>query len=206
VINTGINSCWLLIHLAAHPDWLAKVHAEVSSLITKYTDPTSQEPLHKRLGAIPPQGWEEELPVLDLCLRETLRVSNNNTLLRRNVADNIPIANEKQRMEEKTLERGVFMAYPTDDVHLNPEIYTNPLIFDPDRYAPGREEDKRVPLGYVAWGAGRHPCAGMRVAKLEIKLIVVMFLKAYQYELVDKNDKFPDPFPAPDRNDYMQVS
>jgi cytochrome P450 len=178
----------------------------VSSLIAKYTDPTSQEPLHKRLAEIPPHGWDDELPVLDTCLRETLRLSNNGTMLRRNVVGDIAIVDGKKSKEQKILERGAFMAYPSDDVHHNPEIYTNPLSFDPERYAPGREEDKRVPLGYIAWGAGRHPCAGMRIAKLEIKLIVTMFLTTYQYELVDKNGKFPNPFPTPDRNDHMQVS
>jgi cytochrome P450 len=52
---------------------------------------------------------------------------------------------------------------------------------------------------------GRHPCTGMKVAKLEMKLIVALFLVGYAYELVDDSGKFPVPFPQPDRNDISEV-
>ena len=47
---------------------------------------------------------------------------------------------------------------------------------------------------------GRHPCAGMKVAKLEIKLILALFLLGYEYELVDKTGNYPETLPVPDRN------
>jgi len=53
---------------------------------------------------------------------------------------------------------------------------------------------------------GRHPCAGMKVAKLEIKLILAMLLVGYEYTLVDGSGKYPKTFPKPDRNDIQQVS
>jgi sterol 14-demethylase len=40
------------------------------------------------------------------------------------------------------------------DVHMNPDIYPDPPTFDPERYKPGREEDKREHYGYLGWGAG----------------------------------------------------
>jgi sterol 14-demethylase len=49
---------------------------------------------------------------------------------------------------------GEFLAYNMPDAHLNPDIYTDPEVFDPDRYSPGREEDKRVPYAYLGWGVG----------------------------------------------------
>jgi hypothetical protein len=51
--------------------------------------------------------------------------------------------------------RGGFMAYTMPDAHLNPRIYTDPEVFDPDRYGPGREEDKREPFAYLGWGVGK---------------------------------------------------
>ena len=45
----------------------------------------------------------------------------------------------------------------------------------------------------------------MRLAKLVMKLVLAMFLARYEYELVDKNGKFPNPLPVPDRNDLHQV-
>ena len=53
---------------------------------------------------------------------------------------------------------------------------------------------------------GRHPCAGMKIAKLEIKLVLTMMLLGYEYELVDGNGNYPKEIPSQDRNDLLQVS
>ena len=45
----------------------------------------------------------------------------------------------------------------------------------------------------------------MKMAKLEIKLILAIFLTRYEFNLVDKDGKFPDPLPVPDRNGIHQV-
>ena len=52
---------------------------------------------------------------------------------------------------------------------------------------------------------GRHPCAGMKVAKLEIKVIVAFFLAGYEYDVVNSEGKFPEQLPKPDYNDIHQV-
>jgi cytochrome P450 len=48
--------------------------------------------------------------------------------------------------------------YVFDDVHMDPDIYPDPLIYDPGRYLTGLEEDKKVQHGYLGWGVGLHPC------------------------------------------------
>ena len=45
----------------------------------------------------------------------------------------------------------------------------------------------------------------MKVAKLEMKLIMATFLMRYEFDLVDKLGRFPDPLPVPDRNDAHRV-
>ena len=176
----------------------------------------SPDPLHIRLSTIPLSAWEDELPSLDLIIRETLRISGSVTAFRRNIEKDIQIG-------EATIKQGDFVAYSMADVNLNPDIYTNPMIFDPDRYGPGREEDRKEIYGYLSWGAGmypattslaslmcyvlgRHPCAGMKMAKLEIKSVLAMILLGYEYELVDDNGNYPKALPDQDRNDLLQVS
>jgi hypothetical protein len=53
---------------------------------------------------------------------------------------------------------------------------------------------------------GRHPCAGMKIAKLEIKLVLTMMLLGYEYELVDGNGNYLKELPSQDRNNLLQVS
>jgi hypothetical protein len=52
---------------------------------------------------------------------------------------------------------------------------------------------------------GRHPCAGMKVAKLEIKMIVAMFVVGYEYDVVDSKGRISEKLPVPDYNDIQQV-
>ena len=47
-------------------------------------------------------------------------------------------------MNGVTIKRGDFLAFPTFEPHMNPDIYSNPTLFHPDRYLEGREEDKKV--------------------------------------------------------------
>ncbi|KIM37023.1 hypothetical protein M413DRAFT_31186 [Hebeloma cylindrosporum] len=196
VVNTGVTACWALLKLATNPKWKERAIEEYTALVTKHSNTLSTEPLHKRLASIPLNAWEDELPSVDLVIRETLRFTVSGSLLRRNVQKDIVV-------DGVTIKRGDFMAYPTFEAHMNPDIYSNPESFDPDRYLEGRGEDKKELFAYVAWGAGRHPCAGMKIAKLEIKLVLALVLLGYKYDLVNEAGKYPDILPEPDRNDLV---
>ncbi|KAJ8474302.1 hypothetical protein ONZ45_g15988 [Pleurotus djamor] len=188
IINTGIHSYWVMVYLASYPEWKARVASEINKLLDKYA-PESTEPVHHRLSSIPISAWEDNIPTMDLFIRETLRLTQNSTALRRNVLEDIKI-------DGKIIKKGDYLAYSLADVHLDPEIYKDPHKFDPSRFEVGRQEDQK----------GRHPCSGMKVAKLEIKATVAMFLTAYEFELVDETGLFPNSLPRPNKNDIHQVS
>jgi len=46
----------------------------------------------------------------------------------------------------------------------------------------------------------------MKIAKLEIKIILAMVLLGYQYDVVDETGVKTDYLPKPDYNDLRQVS
>ncbi|KAG6909648.1 hypothetical protein DXG01_016228 [Tephrocybe rancida] len=154
VINTGMNVCWNLLYLGMNPEWKAKVAAEVQALLDNHTDTISSQPLHQRLATIPMSAWEDEMPVLESVIRETLRIVGSGTLLRRNMGNDIEI-------DGSTISRGEFLAFSVADVHHNPDIYPEPLSFDPTRYDEGRAEDKKDPHGYVGWGSGKSSFGGI---------------------------------------------
>ena len=53
---------------------------------------------------------------------------------------------------------------------------------------------------------GRHPCAGMKIAKLKLKLVLALILLGYNYDLVNEFGKYPDILPEIDRNDFTKVN
>ena len=96
-------------------------------MVEKYTNTTSSDPIHTRLSNIPLDAWEDELPSVDLIIRETLRISGSIAIFRRNIGKDI-------QAEDVTIKRGDFVIYSLADANLNPDIYANPMTFDPDRY------------------------------------------------------------------------
>ena len=62
-----------------------------------------------------------------------------------------------------------------------PEIYQNPDTFDPDRFAPPREEDQKQPYSLIGFGGGVHSCIGVELAKMEMKIILSTLLQKYDW-------------------------
>ena len=57
-----------------------------------------------------------------------------------------------------------------------------------------------MPFGYVGWGVGRHPCLGMRFAKLEMSIIGALFVAMFDFQLFDDKGNRMDRAPFISRN------
>jgi len=152
LLNSGINVAWVVVYLANSPEWLSKARAEVQAAATKYCKDQSL-PLTEQLTQLPVEAWESEFPVLDLCLKDSIRLQLLGSALRKNIS-----GKEIELGNGEVIPPDAFVAYHLGDVHLNPSIYSEPEKWDPSRYLPDRAEDKKMPHGYVGWGSGRHPC------------------------------------------------
>ncbi len=65
--------------------------------------------------------------------------------------------------------------------HRLPEIYQDPDAFDPDRFAPPREEDKKYPYSLIGFGGGVHSCMGVEIAQMEMKIMLSTLLQQYDW-------------------------
>ena len=190
-INSGINAAWILAYLARDSEWQAKARKEISTIAGKY-NPDTNASLIDQLSNVPVEAWETEFEVLDFCLRDSIRIQLLGTAFRRNISGkDVQIGNE-------VIPPGAFVTYHLADTHQNPDIFTNPEQWDPSRYLPDRAEDKKVPYGWVGWGAARHPCLGMRFAKLEMNVILAHFLAMFDYYLCDRNGALVKELPKVD--------
>ena len=69
--------------------------------------------------------------------------------------------------------------------HRLPHVFPEPDAYEPDRFAPPREEDKARPFSFVGFGGGRHGCMGTNFAYLQIKAIWSVLLREFELEMVD---------------------
>ena len=76
--------------------------------------------------------------------------------------------------------------------HIRPELYPEPLRFDPDRFLPERAEHRAHPLAFVPNGAGDahrgHKCAGYKYAPCFLRVFLVELLRAAAWKFVPGQD------------------
>ncbi|KAI8892998.1 cytochrome P450 [Globomyces pollinis-pini] len=63
-------------------------------------------------------------------------------------------------------------------IHYNPKYFDDPFTFNPDRF-----NGPIVPGSFIPFGDGPHNCIGQKMALIEAKLIIIQFLKNYEFEL-----------------------
>jgi cytochrome P450 len=80
--------------------------------------------------------------------------------------------------------RSMVVVYPIHTHHM-PELWTSPFTFDPERFAPEREEHKRHSHAYTPFGGGAHMCIGLRFAELQIRSLMHQLLQRYRIRVPD---------------------
>ncbi|OBJ56495.1 cytochrome P450 [Mycobacterium sp. 1423905.2] len=146
--------------LAAHPEWQQRCRDESDRL---GDGPLDIESL-------------EKLESLDLVMNEAIRlVSPVQWAMRRTVRDTELLGHYIPEGTNVTAFPGVN--------HRLPEIWTDPLTFDPERFTEPRCEHKRHRYAWTPFGGGAHKCIGMTFGQLEIKTIMHRLLRRYRLEL-----------------------
>jgi sterol 14-demethylase len=166
--TTSTTASWGLLEMLLHPEWLARVVAELDGL---YAD--GREVSYQAL---------REIPDLECCLKETLRLHPPLILLMREVMQ--PFS-----YKDWTVEPGTTVGVATAVSNRMPEHFPEPQRFDPARYRPGREEDKQV-FAWLPFGAGRHRCVGAPFAMMQLKAIFSILLRRFEFELAQPPESY----------------
>lgn len=154
-LNSGINAGFILCYLSCNAEWRARARAEVVAVADKYApDPSGAVPLVDRLARVPIDAWENEFPILDLCLKDTIRMHMPGTAFRRNVSGHaIPLeGTDAKGRKGVVIPDGAYVAYPVGDIFYNPSIYEHADDWDPARYLPGRAEHEKESYAWMGWG------------------------------------------------------
>lgn len=84
-INSSVFAGWVPAQLDKHPEWKARVKAEVDGVVAKYRKSSAETPIDV-LSSLTIDEWDTEFPNIDVCLRESIRRDLPGTLLRKNIS------------------------------------------------------------------------------------------------------------------------
>jgi sterol 14-demethylase len=87
--------------------------------------------------------------------------------------------------EGHVLPAGSLAMVSPEVAHRLPSVFANPNAYDPDRFAPGREEHKKTLYTLIGFGGGKHRCIGFVFAYQQVMMIWAHILRHFEIELLE---------------------
>ena len=175
----------MMMAIAQHPKVLERARAEQRSLVGQ-------------VGETLTMAQMQQMPYLDRVLKETERKYPPVGGGFREVVK--PVDFNGYRVPV-----GWLALYRIEAAHLDERCYSDPMAFDPDRFSPERAEQRRYDYSLVAFGGGPRVCLGMAFAKLEMKILMALLLRRYEWRLVAGQDLTMNPVPTLRPQDGLRV-
>lgn len=162
--TSGITLAWTGILLAQNPQWIERLRAEQDRVLGDRTD----------LGLDDLRAMTE----LEWVIKETLRLYPPIIMVMRRMLQGFDFGGYH------IPENSMVMASPAI-AHRIGEVFKNPNRFEPDRFGPEREEDRKHPMSWISFGGGRHRCMGIVFAQLQLRAIWSHLLRNFDWELLE---------------------
>ncbi|WP_328807269.1 cytochrome P450 [Paraburkholderia elongata] len=157
--TTATVLSWVLYELASRPEIEARVLTELDQIL-------SDRPM--TFDAV------DQLPYLSSVITEALRLHHPGWIITRRTVT-------ETRLATWTLPAGTELAYCQHALHRDPDLYSDPLTFNPDRWLDGT---LTLPPGaFVPFGGGVHRCMGERLAMTEMITALATMLRRWRLEL-----------------------
>ncbi len=159
--TTTAMSSWAVYLLAVHPEYLARVRAELDEVLAESGGEITLEAT-------------KAMKVLGNAINEAGRMYSPVGNVPRGVVKDFEFGGYQ-------VPEGTRVSLSLAACHRLPHIFQNPDKFDPDRFAPPREEDKKAPYSLVTFGGGARICIGMNFALVEMKAMLAQLLRKFDF-------------------------
>uniref|UniRef100_A0A0D9WGJ2 Obtusifoliol 14-alpha demethylase n=1 Tax=Leersia perrieri TaxID=77586 RepID=A0A0D9WGJ2_9ORYZ len=177
------TSVWTGARLLTHDKFLAAAVAEQDHVVKKHSATTDGR-------IIDHYSFLMDMNMLHNCIKEALRLHPPAPMMVRQAQKQFIVRTREG--DEYCVPAGHTIASPIVINNHMPYIYKDAHLYDPDRFGPGREEDKvGGKFSYTSFGGGRNSCVGEGYAYMQIKAIWSHLLGNFELRLLS-------PFPKTD--------
>ncbi|KAJ8718254.1 hypothetical protein PYW08_002491 [Mythimna loreyi] len=168
--TSGTTLCWVVYELAWNPQIQDRLYQEVLALKRKIGD----------------RGFDStvlsDVNYIDCVIKETLRFYPPMGWLDR-------IANKDYKIDDKlTIEAGTAVYVNGVSMHMDPQYFPEPEVFNPDRFLPENERDI-IPYTFMPFGEGPRNCIGMRFAYQTLRQGLADLILNYEFKTLPNSPK-----------------
>ncbi len=181
--NPAVLISWLLLELNANPEWKER-------LLNEQKEVVGEDSLHL--------SHLKQFTNLGYALKEVERLYPPVQNISRGVVKEI-------EYDGYRIPAGWMVDVSPMLTHRLPEIYANPDSFDPDRFAPPREEDKQHPFSLVGFGGGSHVCLGYQFAQMEMKIFMSLLLRYYDWQITPEKSAIAPVYEPSKIQDQLEI-
>ncbi len=169
--TTSGTAAWTLIELLRNPSLMARVVEEIDGLFADG-------------GTVSFQALRE-IPLLDACIKEALRLHPPLILLMRVAKEDLTVNGFEIRAGD------LVAATPAISNRLS-DVFPDAEVYDPDRYLDPRFEDTKNPWTWIPFGGGKHRCVGAAFAQMQLKAIFLVLLRGFTFDMAQPSNSYRD--------------
>ncbi len=163
--TSSVTTAWALIELVRNREWMHIVRDQLDAVFAD----------GREIGF----NSLREITMTENAVKETLRMHPPLFMLVRTAMRDFVY-------KDYFVAAGSWVVVSPTVAHTIPSVFADPYRFDPSRFEAPREEDKRD-FAYIPFGGGRHKCMGNAFALLQVKAILAILLRRYDFELTSSD-------------------
>ncbi|XP_033322600.2 cytochrome P450 9e2 [Megalopta genalis] len=168
--TTRLTLTFVCYHLAKYPEIQEKLRNEIRTTIAEHDGVLTFEAL-------------KDLKYMDRVINESQRRHSAVIFLKKVCTNECElVGSDGLRVR---LEPGMDVYVPVAPIHHDAEYWSNPEVFDPDRFSEERKQDIQK-MSFLPFGEGPRMCVGMKMATLMMKSCLAAFLNNYEIKLSPK--------------------
>ncbi|TGJ85575.1 hypothetical protein E0Z10_g3221 [Xylaria hypoxylon] len=159
ILNAGTGTVsWTLTtalwYLTTNTDILARLRAEILTVMPDPRQPVQFQEL-------------EQLPYFTAVLKESLRLGFGATMRSARAAPDRVL-----QYKDWTIPQNTPVSLSISHMHHNPDVFPDPLRFDPERWLGDMEERHRLERFFVPFSRGTRNCLGSNLAWAELYIMI----------------------------------